>query len=618
MKAPKRRKFILSEFTGSPTNSSLVLTSKKQKSISTTYHSRKDSLTKSHRQFGLTKTSSQRTIDECSSCYSNSKYDNYEYNIEKLKKKLLSFQRTKSQLPIKPFKGYDNFHKKLLKKKLNKNYANFFLTLSPKEEKDSTSIFEAKQPKEETRQPEVFSQRLPESKTHRFFPTFMTGITAHKNTLSTTHQDFINECKTNFRCSYLLNVRKATYINKIEEDKISCERCTEIIYLLQRRKNLLLKYVQSFNEYLKFLRNIISVETEKLHKIIDKEDEIHMETKILFDKVTKQKHIGDSYNGVMSLIKFCCQSDNPEKFDFEEFLIMMKAKERKILSLIEKQEENKEEIKALKKELSDMKRETQISEKKEEKEINEELIIFNMVKKKYETLLNNKEILLHQESDIYRNKKNEINEIKQCTVVNNNRFADFMSEIRMVEVLKKNNLNYTGLALMVSRILGNLIKNIPHYVTLHKIENKIQLTMKDLEEIMNIKYTVKNYSTINFNILTMLKVIERTAEKIYFEIQKKKLNPKNLIIISKEKQRIENDKKIKGIQLKKQTLDKIRKDMLENVILKQKKINYVLRRKVDEQFFVKKIAEKEKKKKNKNRKSLTQIQSEENIELLLY
>ena len=65
-----------------------------------------------------------------------------------------------------------------------------------------------------------------------------------------------------------------------------------------------------------------------------------------------------------------------------------------------------------------------------------------------------------------------------------------------------------------------------------------------------------------------------------------KKNKNNQILADKMKSKIEATKKIKGIQEQKKAMEKIRSQILDNVVHKQKKIALISHRKVDDKSII--------------------------------
>lgn len=578
-----------------------------------TTHQSTNSYSKSLSNIFLSKSPSQSSI-QVLTLSPESLYTNFKFKFPNLTKTIQSFHRTKSELVLHSYKKYDRYHHETLKNKLKKNYSNFFLTSNNfgEDKKTFTSNTNNTIVNEAALSPKSLNQILTSScymdKKNRLPKMLFNNI---KNYPILTHQDFSKKCLNQLKSNILFNVKKKKYINQLEDSINQYEKVENEYYSLLHDRNLINNFYSTYLNYLKFLEGTVTKELKYLNTLKESKINLEIKNKNLHDKIERLKKLKNKYSSLKILVTKCC---GVGEIDADIFFEKMGALQTKILRKIGNYQKIQEEIIKIKQNYS-LLREIYLENcKKEEELIKEGIEKLNHLKQKNEILQKNKINLIYQGNQSSLIRKNlKATGMKNLSLINSTKFNEIFVEMKFEKLIAENPKLFTCISTLVSGMIKKLLVESPEFVELQTSNTHVIISMEELLKIINKKYTDKNINEVRGNIIIMLKVIERSFEKILFNINLMKKNNKNKILADKIKSKIEATKKIKGIQEQKQGIERIRSQILDNVINKQKKIMLISHRKVDKPI----INHKTKEKISKNRENLIFKSSyDENKELL--
>ena len=283
-------------------------------------------------------------------------------------------------------------------------------------------------------------------------------------------------------------------------------------------------------------------------------------------------------------------------------------------------EKKQDELKVLKQKLFQT---TEIYRDNIEKEdilIKEEQAKLDKLKQRYETLTKSKEsiISISKNSSLTRNIL-KCKNIKNLSIINSSKFNEIFAEMKFEKLLSDNPRLFTCISSLTSLIIENIMNNASQFIELKVSDSHLIITNEELQKILNKKYTNSNINEVRSNIIIMLKIIERSFEKIILTIDELKKTKKGKEIAESVKSKLENEKKMQGIVEQKKAIEKIREKILDNVVIKQKKI-FVLSNRVydDKKYFKDQVKKKNVKLLKLKEKNLFKSNSDENNELLQF
>ena len=191
--------------------------------------------------------------------------------------------------------------------------------------------------------------------------------------------------------------------------------------------------------------------------------------------------------------------------------------------------------------------------------------------------------------------------------------------MKFEKLLSDNPRLFTCISSLTSLIIENIMNNASQFIELKVSDSHLIITNEELQKILNKKYTNSNINEVRSNIIIMLKIIERSFEKIILTIDELKKTKKGKEIAESVKSKLENEKKMQGIVEQKKAIEKIREKILDNVVIKQKKI-FVLsnRENNDKKNFKDKVKKKNVKLLKLKEKNLFKSNSDKNNELLQF
>ena len=551
-----------------------------------TTHQSTNSYSKSLSNVFLSKSPSQSSI-QVLSLSPESLYTNFKFKFSNLKKTIQSFHRTKSELVLHSYKKYDRYHHGILKNKLKKNYSNFFLTSNNlgEEKKTFTDNTSTTIVNDTAVSPKSINQIL----TNSFYidkkirlPKMLGDNIKHYPIL--THQDFSKKCLNQLKCGILFNVKKKSYIDQLEDNINRYEKVENEYYSLLHDRDLINCFSSTYLNYLKFLEGTVTKELKYLNTLTETKLNLEIKNKNLSDKIERLKKLKNKYSSLKILVTKCCGTD---EIDANVFFDKMNSLQQKILRKIGDYQKIQEEIIRIKQKYSLLHEIYLENCKKEEQLIKEGKEKLNNLKKKNEILLKNKINLIYQrnQSSLIRNTLKAAS-MKNLSLINSSKCNEIFVEMKFEKLIAENPKLFTCISTLVSGMIKNLLVNTPEFVELQTSNTHVIISMEELLKIINKKYTDKNINEVRSNIIVMLKIIERSFEKILFNIDLMKKNKNNQILADKMKSKIEATKKIKGIQDQKQAMEKIRSQILDNVVHKQKKIVLISHRKVDDKTII--------------------------------
>ena len=283
-------------------------------------------------------------------------------------------------------------------------------------------------------------------------------------------------------------------------------------------------------------------------------------------------------------------------------------------------EKKQDELKVLKQKLFQT---TEIYRDNIEKEdilIKEEQAKLDKLKQRYETLTKSKEsiISISKNSSLTRNIL-KCKNIKNLSIINSPKFNEIFAEMKFEKLLSDNPRLFTCISSLTSLIIENIMNNASQFIELKVSDSHLIITNEELQKILNKKYTNSNINEVRSNIIIMLKIIERSFEKIILTIDELKKTKKGKEIAESVKSKLENEKKMQGIVEQKKAIEKIREKILDNVVIKQKKI-FVLSNRVydDKKYFKDQVKKKNVKLLKLKEKNLFKSNSDKNNELLQF
>ena len=257
---------------------------------------------------------------------------------------------------------------------------------------------------------------------------------------------------------------------------------------------------------------------------------------------------------------------------------------------------------------------------KEDILIKEEQAKLDKLKQRYETLTKSKEsiISISKNSSLTRNIL-KCKNIKHLSIINSSKFNEIFAEMKFEKLLSDNPRLFTCISSLTSLIIENIMNNASQFIELKVSDSHLIITNEELQKILNKKYTNSNINEVRSNIIIMLKIIERSFEKIILTIDELKKTKKGKEIAESVKSKLENEKKMQGIVEQKKAIEKIREKILDNVVIKQKKI-FVLSNRVydDKKYFKDQVKKKNVKLLKLKEKNVFKSNSDKNNELLQF
>ena len=584
-----------------------------------TTHQTTNSYSKSLSNIFLNKSPSQSTI-QAITLSPEPLYQNFEFKFSNLKRTLQKFQRTKSELVMHSYKQYDHYHHEVLHNNLRKNFSNFFLTSNALNEEQKTKTETTNTNYTILNDTAITQKRFMNVSTQSFLKDLkipkILGDPIKKYPTS-THQDFSQRCLNQLKCGILFNAKKKCYNDMIEGNRNKVEQINSEYYSLLAGKKLMESFDKTYNNYLKFLHLTISTEIKNLDSLSETKTELEISNSTLMTRIDKLTKKRNKYASFKALIKKCCGTDD---IDANTFFDKMNSIQNKIIMNIYEYEKKQDELKVLKQKLFQT---TEIYRDNIEKEdilIKEEQAKLDKLKQRYETLTKSKEsiISISKNSSLTRNIL-KCKNIKNLSIINSPKFNEIFAEMKFEKLLSDNPRLFTCISSLTSLIIENIMNNASQFIELKVSDSHLIITNEELQKILNKKYTNSNINEVRSNIIIMLKIIERSFEKIILTIDELKKTKKGKEIAESVKSKLENEKKMQGIVEQKKAIEKIREKILDNVVIKQKKI-FVLSNRVydDKKYFKDQVKKKNVKLLKLKEKNLFKSNSDENNELLQF
>ena len=396
-----------------------------------------------------------------------------------------------------------------------------------------------------------------------------------KNKITPHHfvrEEYINNIQKLFKGNYIFLTQKNKYKNLIDIEKYKIESVNNYSYQIQENKKLLENYIISKDKYIKHLQNIVLKEQDKLNLLLHQKDQLLIEIKQIYNKIEEKKKIINRYDGYKNLI--CSIFKNNQEILKNPNLISYRIKylESNILELLKKNNNQKERIWELKKELKQYTNSYTKNYKNCDINIKKNEIEIKQLKEKNQSLLKEKNRL---ENDIKKNslwireKSNKINRINELSLIEVIELETIIDEAKYNKLIKQFPLHFTCVSHFISSLLKFIKKNTPEFFIIN--DDTTLINLNELMIILDMKYNIANLNSIYNNILIMLFILEKSIQKILNQFNYYNKNPETSNFIKKQLKEIEEERKLTKISQKDNIKQEFRNKILYKMIKKQNK-----------------------------------------------
>ena len=573
--------------------------------------------------FFLSKSSSQNSIKAISTS-PESLYNNFPLSFPPLRKTLNSYHRTKSELICSGYKKITNIHHETLKHKFNSTYKKLFLTTTPQSpthhkvhsiesfsninqtnsiiynnnNNNSPSSLDAKCIK---KTPKMLGNKF------KIYPTL-------------SRNEFTQKVINTFKCGIICTNLKNEFDSKVSEIKHQIKDIDNKINMINNDKEIIHKYHEQFNAYVKYLHYRTCEEMEVLRKLNEKKYDLEYEVKNLNEKITQNETIVSNMESFKQLIHNCLGCELNKELTCETFFDKINYLENKILINIEKFQIKRKDILELKNE----KQQLQNIILNQQTKTNHQITLLNKqlfdLQQRYLLLFQNKQILNEDHkcnSTFIRKKHSTIN-----TINNKDPNIDAMHfELKFENLNNENPKLYTCIAEMLSGIIKSIIQFNKHFLSIQTDDNHFICTEDTLITIINMKYNKRNILKVRNHIMTMIKIVERSYERIVNSIKHIQSNSKEADANVKELiENIHDEKKSRFIIEQKKLIEKLQNDKMQKVMNKLNGLTYVNKRRIFHELDYKHNTNKRSKHITYNNtiKTIEELNNEERLNMLQY
>ena len=246
------------------------------------------------------------------------------------------------------------------------------------------------------------------------------------------------------------------------------------------------------------------------------------------------------------------------------------------------------------------------------------------------TLLNKKLFDLQQRHLLLFHNKQILNENHKCNSTfirkkhntmnnsnNNEQNIDVMHfELKFENLNHENPRLYTCIAEMLSEIIRRIIQFNKHFLSIQTDDNHVICLEDKLMKIINMKYNKRNILKVRDHIIIMIKIVERSYERIVNSIKYIQSNSKEADANVKELiESIHDAKKSRFIIEQKKLIEKMRNDKMQKVVNKLNGLTYVNKRRIFHELDYKHT---NKQSRYTTIKKKEELNEEERLNMLLY
>ena len=523
----------------------------------------------------LTKSSSQRSFRAFSS---SPLYINFPLSFPPLRKTLNNYHRTKSDVVLNAYSKLNSLHKETLKSKLTSTYKKFFLTIPSNHQINKENLCDSLShtlrnntlsPLDKTllkKTPKILGNKL------KMYPTL-------------SYKDFTKQVLNQLRCGVVFaNMRKELF-SKVSDMNFQLDEVNNTIRTIHKHKKALDVYLNQFNAYNKYLRYKVNDELLLLDDLHKTKIDLEYEVKNLKDKVTQREKIVSNVKSFNNLIKKCLGCELNENMTCEIFFDKINYVENQTLSNIEKYQCKYNEVIQLQNEKSELENIIQTKEIYQNKQNAKLYKQLNNIKKQYLILTHSKTQILNDienaKSSLSRKKHYISHNNTSNTKEKNNDITKIQFEMKFEQLSKDNPLLFTCIAVMLSDVIHNITTLNKEFLAIKMDDNSFICTEKQLNQIINMKYNHNNISKVFGNIMLMIKIVDRSYEKIVNEINNIKCNGKDKDdFVNEIIEQIKDKKKHKFIKEQKKVLEKIRNEKMQKVVNKLRGLTYINKRRI--------------------------------------
>ena len=396
-----------------------------------------------------------------------------------------------------------------------------------------------------------------------------TKITPHH----CVREEYINNIQKLFKENYIFLTQKNKYQNLKDVKRYKIESVNNYSYQIKENKKLLEIYSSSNDKYIKHLQNSVLKEQDKLEIILNQKEQLLIEIKEIYNKIEEKKRIISGYDGYKNLIASIFKNNQEILKDPNLISYRLKYLERNILELLKKNNNQKERIWEL------------------QKELKEYTNLYNKNNKNCDIILKNNEITIKRLKDINqsllkeknnlqndikkhslwkREKIDKFNKINELSLIEVIEFEKIIDEAKYNKIFQKFPLHFTCVSYFISSLLKFIKKNSPEFFVLND-DTKI-IGLNELMEILEMKYNKDNLNSIYQNILIMLFILEKSIQKILNKFNYYNKNPETSNFIKKQLKKREEERKLANISEKDNIKEEFRNKILYKIIKKQNKI----------------------------------------------
>ena len=245
-----------------------------------------------------------------------------------------------------------------------------------------------------------------------------TKITPHH----CVREEYINNIQKLFKENYIFLTQKNKYQNLKDVKRYKIESVNNYSYQIKENKKLLEIYSSSNDKYIKHLQNTVLKEQDKLEIILNQKEQLLIEIKEIYNKIEEKKRIISGYDGYKNLIASIFKNNQEILKDPNLISYRLKYLERNILELLKKNNNQKERIWEL------------------QKELKEYTNLYNKNNKNCDIILKNNEITIKRLKDInqslLKEKNNLQNDIKKHSPREKTDKFNKINELSLIEVIE--------------------------------------------------------------------------------------------------------------------------------------------------------------------------------------
>ena len=397
-----------------------------------------------------------------------------------------------------------------------------------------------------------------------------------KNQITPHHfvrEEYVNNIQKLFKGNYIFLTQKNKYQNLKDFERNKIDSVNNYSYQIQENKKLLEIYITSKSKYIKYLQKIVLKEQDKLYLLLKKKDNLLIEIKSIYNKIEEKKKIINRYDGYKNLIDSIFKNNQVILKEPNLISYRLKYLERNIVELLNKNNNQKENIWELQKELKQYINSYNNNYKNIDIIMKNNEIEIKRLKQINQSLLkekNNLENNIKRHSFWNRVKSDTFNKINELSLIEVVELEKIIDEAKYNKLFKQFPFHFTCVSYFISTLLKYIKNNSPEFFFINNDSSLVSIN--ELMRILDMKYNKDNLNYIYNNILIMLCILEKSIQKILNQINSYNKNPEISNFIKKELKQRETERKLKNISQKDNIKQEFRNKILYKMIEKENKI----------------------------------------------